>query len=250
MSGFLPRDLLERYIRGFWGYGELASPVWVVGMEEGGESRGDFEHKLRCFSRSGDAPLQDLREVHSGADLERWFRPGGPLQPTWARFAQFIVALEGGDHADKEVLRAFQQTLLGRRGARHAMIELMPLPARKIGSWPYCEWSDLPTLRSRAAYDATVRPARIAGLRAMLQTHRPTVVLFCGTTYRTDWESVAGAPLAAQQCCGHGVFLAANAGTTFVVAPHPTAFGVTRDLYGELAARAAKSAGWTSVAPG
>ena len=233
----LAADLVDAYTQGFWGYGCLQSRTWIVGMEEGGaRSPDEVLTKMIGWRERGEPLVQDLRSVHAAKGLDRWFSGDGRLQPTWSKLIYFLLALEGVT-VSRDSARDYQRTRLGREGGSHALLELLPLPAPGTGSWSYDRWTDLPYLASRQTYQSTVMPRRVASLRSLLAEHQPPIMLCYGVGHFEQWQAVAGMELRPSQACGRSVWFTNRAGTTFAVVPHPTARGVTNELFVDVARR-------------
>jgi len=111
----------------------------------------------------------------------------------------------------------------------------MPLSAKNTATW-YADELSLPELRSRREYIAAIRPHRIAHLKEMLWEHQPQVVIFYGR--RRSWPGLIGLTFERGDACDHG-----RLGRTLLLAMnHPTAYGVPRDMFGEVARSIAKNA--------
>lgn len=89
-------ELLDAYMATFFGYGNLSSPLWFIGMEEGvGEE--SLSDRLDAWSTLGKLSTVDIREFHRLISESRWFDTTfktPQIQKTWkgpilAAFAYF-----------------------------------------------------------------------------------------------------------------------------------------------------------------
>ncbi|TAJ19080.1 MAG: hypothetical protein EPO68_06860 [Planctomycetota bacterium] len=220
----LPRELLDAFMAGHFGYGNLAAPVWFVGMEEhGGHREQEIALRLAAWSNLGRRVVSDVRDYHHAIGVDDHWVERPPIQPTWGRLIRVLLASKGLV-PDTESVRAYQRDRLGRADGESCLLELMPLPAPGIGSWPYRQFSDNPALTAREAYIRHVLPARVAQLRALIHEHRPHTVVFYGTSYLAHWEAIADAKLAEIET---GIRAGRAADTLFVAARHPAARGTS-----------------------
>ncbi len=68
----LDLDLLDDFMRRFFGYGSWNAKLWFVGLEEGCEdSCVEIESRLTSWDRSDD--LADAKEYHDALGGEPWF---------------------------------------------------------------------------------------------------------------------------------------------------------------------------------
>lgn len=228
----LSNALLTDFASNFFGYGNLTAPIWFVGMEEGGgNSEAEIAARLEQWVAHDHAPVVDIRSfgAHPGlADHQRWFageKP--PLQPTWSKLIRLQLARLGRPSMIDDV-RAYQRDELGAASGGDCLLELLPLPSPGISDWHYSEWSDLDWLTSRETYRAELLPQRIERLRALFTEHEPKVVVFYGMSYLEHWSEIAGS--AFPDDYRYAPRLTAGA-TTFMVVPHPAAFGAKNALY-------------------
>lgn len=174
---------LAAFMRGFFGYGHYAAPLWFIGMEEGGgRSEEELARRLSAWRERGSPELDDLAAFHQaiGGDHAKF-------QTTWRRLARVAIAATGADMSPAE----YQSQRLGRANGGTALLELMPLPARSSKDWPYAQWSADARLRSRESYVATIQPLRVAALRERIAAHRPRAIVFYGTSCASAWNAIA-----------------------------------------------------------
>jgi hypothetical protein len=219
--------LLDRFMRGFFGYGNYRSGFWFIGMEEGGgDSTHEINRRLEAWDERGGEELADAVDYNRAVGQEKWFRPRPPLQPTWSRLIRVLFAAQGR-LAHPETVKAFQSSSLGRPAGSNCLIELLPLPSPSSSHWIYADHSGIPCLRSRQAYEAEVAPWRARHIHSRVEEQGPKVVLFYGFKHRDWWTRVAGAPLASTSV--PELFAHNNGSTVYALMKHPTATGVSND---------------------
>jgi hypothetical protein len=150
------------------------------------------------------------------------------LQSTWARLIRILYAMRGQTPTHDD-LRRFQADHFGRRNGDTALLELLPLPSPGTNRWPYAQITTIPYLATREGYVAHVAPERVRHLHERIAEHRPRFVIFYGAAYLSLWSETAGMPLVIDSDTGFAI--AAREGTTFGVAKHPAARGLTTDYF-------------------
>ena len=214
---------LADYMQRFFGYGSWQAKYWFVGMEEGGGSGLDeVEARLRSWDARGRPDLDDLYEFHRAARLMKWFTSDAPLQRTWNQLMRAVLVAEGRN-AEKPARAAYQRMRLGRRDGETALLELLPLPSKNVGSWIYGSIAALPQLRSRDTYMSSTRPIRLAALRRKIDEHSPHAVVFYGN--RREWRSTFG--LESGQFFDRG----RTRNTVLLATEHPVAYGNTNERF-------------------
>ena len=166
----LSRTELERALK-FEGYGNKPADYWFLGMEEGGGSIEELRKRAREYD-----PVEDLYSAHEklGFSLNAHV-------PTWRVMSKLILAMQGApDWQETCSAREYQGQKLGRKDGDTFLAELMPLPCRSIGEWPY--QSIFPT---KEDYYAKVRPGRIAWLRSEFLEFQPPFVICYG---KVNWR--------------------------------------------------------------
>jgi hypothetical protein len=117
-------DRLESYADTFYGYGTYSAKYWFIGIEEGGGgSIPEIERRVSCWLNRGGHELEDLVEYHSAIGVTRWFDPVPKLQPTWRQLIRVLLAAKSGD--DREAIRRYQASKLGRWTGQTCLIELL-----------------------------------------------------------------------------------------------------------------------------
>jgi hypothetical protein len=228
-------EALDEYVSRFFGYGDLNAPLWFVGMEEGGEPDSSYlSRRLHSWSHIGKPSVADIT---SGQDVNKspWFSSNKPpIQRTWGKLIRATLISNGEDFSLGSI-RKYQAQRLARHAGETCLLELMPLPAKKLTSWPYATLSGLDYLSSREAYFEAVAPSRRRKLSSLIEQHRPRAVVFYSSQYFLQWKEVAGGE-ANWEDKSFGKE-ASNGNTSFFCTPHPTAFGTTNETYEALGKR-------------
>ncbi len=229
----LDPQVLESYIRGFFGHGSYGAKYWFIGMEfGGGASRAEVVGRIRGWYERGGKELEDLGPNGVGAG-SRWFKPPYPLQRTWAKLMRVLHCAEGIGPTN-QALRTYQRDRLGRAGGLDALLELLPLPSPGLNRWEFYpefarQYPQLAYLDSRAAYTQHIAPRRVAALRERIHRHRPQAVVFYGTGYEYWWRAITGVEF---KPAGSGkLWTGRNADTLFVIMQHPTAHGLPNTYF-------------------
>ena len=214
--------LIQERIKNFWGYGNLDSPYWFIGMEEGyGEEEKTLLQRFRETSHLQVCDIYD--PTH-----QFWFEEGAPIQRTWRRLIEMILYSETGTHPDKEAIRRFQIERLGRKKSNHALLELMPLPSRSIAEkhWLYAD-SGVEGLSSRKDYLETYKPERIEALRVLIEKYKPKYVICYSLSYQEDWQKLTDASFI--EVHPRRLYLARDGETTIAITPHSVMQGLSND---------------------
>ena len=174
----LTKEQIRRLLK-FRGYGNPAGRYWFIGMEEGGSN--PWEELAGRADKWGEIE-----------DLARVCRPWAPnldltkcITPTWWIMCRVIGRLSGKPWRDTDFVREYQSTRLGRRDGETFLTELLPLPKKNIGDWPFGFL--YPT---RQDYEDAVRPDRIEGLRELFADHKPKYVFCYGKANWKHYKSV------------------------------------------------------------
>jgi hypothetical protein len=224
----LDPQLLQDFMRGFFGYGNLGANYWFVGLEEGGgKSLNEIERRLEAWHALGRPEVADLEEFHERAGVTRWSVAKPPLQSTWKQLIRVVLAAEGQD-ANVEAIRTFQRDHLGRQSGTTALIELMPLPSPSTSEWLYAS-AGIGIIGDRSSYSAAILDERIAAIRNLIAAHHPPFVVFYGLKRRDVWSSIAGAPFVDQDA-GQFAFHSTPE-TLFLMIKHPVAWGAKNEEY-------------------
>lgn len=228
-------SLIRERIRNFWGYGNLNSDVWFVGMEEGYNETNEI--LFERFKATAHAAVFDIYEdLRVDPGHVYWFEENAPTQPTYRPLIFIHRYLQTGTEPTLEEIRQYQIKQFGRKNADHAVLELMPLPSKSIkeSDWLYAN-SDVEGLRTRKEYLATYKPQRVRELHTLIQTHKPKLVLFYSRSYLPDWQQIAGIPF--EEVIPKKLHIAKNHGTVYAVVPHATSFGMSKNDWRTIAER-------------
>lgn len=213
---------LDKFAHHFIGYGNLDSPLWFIGMEEGGgNSKEEIELRLKAWKDLNCPNVTDICDFHERIEHGFLFKGKVKLQKTWAKLIAFQLSLIGLE-SSKEELRTFQRDNLGRSDSNNALLELMPLPSPGIKKWFYNSFSTLPYLESRKKYFNEMIDMRILMLQREINKYKPRIVLFYGFGYNDYWNKIAGL-----QCELHSeeeIYLGIRDNICFVITKHPVSF--------------------------
>jgi len=222
-------NLIQNRIKNFWGYGNLESPIWIVGMEEGFHSIdavSDRKMLERQFSlpivngmfdasRPIDIDIRDLTNLSP-------FLPNAKIQPTW----KFIIALsiflcEGREPCKEEILDFQRSILADGKKNEVATIELMPLPSPDTSSWLF---GYIAGFETRESYLRTYKKHRTQGLKDLVKKYSPKVVIFYSMNYFSDWVEVIGE---VPEKITDQMYFVKIEKTSFCIIPQGTAFGMS-----------------------
>jgi hypothetical protein len=173
----LTREQLDNLLS-FRGYGNPAGPFWFIGIEERGDATPqELEVKLK-FREVEDLLHAMSREVWGHSDLWEDFDPD-KLIPTWTTMIKIVLKLKGSaDWHDKNAVRDYQKSQLGRLDGETFLTDLLPLAKPSDAHWP--EWWPW---QSWDEYAEEVLPKRIAHLQTLFQQHHPSFVFCYGKAY-------------------------------------------------------------------
>lgn len=225
------QQLLSEFMTQFFGYGNLASPYWFIGKEEGGGAtlEENFQ-RILIWEKLGKATTVDSIGYHQALGFSDSAMQ--KIQPTWTKLIQILLELEEKDSLDKEVRRHYQRNLLGRSNSDHCTIELMPMASRSTGLWLWRDiFADYFKLKNRRDYFAKIAPQRKQTIRSLISKHQPKLVLFYSTQadYLPHWHELSGgSEFITEKLSEKFSFYWKKANNTlFVITPHPTAHGLT-----------------------
>lgn len=240
-TGPISAQNLNDYAEHFFGYGPDAN-MHFVGLEEGGgASAAELFDRIHAWHQGDRRRLVDLDRHHSLARMARhgndWFGDRPPLQRTWAMLIRLAAAFLGHRSLSAEDIRREQRDCIARRcqlGAslcgRISLLELLPLPARGLGTWPYAEWTSAPWARTRRTYEARWLDERYAGLLEILKTHSCRAVVCYGLARLPTWLRLAedlGVRTEVIRIGKRTCWIGRTTGICFAIAEHPAAHGVT-----------------------
>jgi len=223
-------NIVTEYMEKFYGYGNLASPYWFIGKEEGGgKTIGENIKRMEIWADSGKTTTVDIIDYHRKLGFTD--KSLHHLQPTWVKVAQVLQILDHGA-VEYGAMRGYLFSRFGRSHGDHALLELMPLASRSTSYWKYAKLTDIPELADRKIYMRTVAPRRIARLQKFIGTYHPKLVLFYSSSpdYIDYWSQIVGdkqwtwVSLIPKHKTG---YIKKN-GTLFFITPHPTGFGINK----------------------
>jgi len=226
-------ELLEKFIKGFYGYGVPEADYWFVGMEEGAsdkpkELKKSIEKRITEWDKCGRTNFIDFGTFRNDI-APTWFREESTIQQTWGGLIR--VLLSGlGKQIDSKTVRDYQKDAFGIDG-KMCLLELSPLPCKGSGEkkWLYkkCfEHLGLEWLKTRKGFKDKCFPERIKVLEELIKKHKPKAVVFYGLTYKEHWESIAESQDVEFEKCENGehkLFFGQNKNTQFVIMRHPAA---------------------------
>lgn len=220
---------LKPFVENYFGYGNLNSPYWFIGKEEGGGlTLEENLARIQMWQQMGSTTTVDTYKYHTALGMDDY--EFSRIQPTYTRLIQVQLNLEGKQD-DKESRREYQYHNFGRSDSNQALLELMPLASRSVGLWL---WQDIVEqqlgYKSRKEYWENVMPRRITKLRDLLKQYQPKVVLFYSTQgeYIDAWSEIVGSSnwqwyqISKYMKCG----IQKIGNTIFVVTTHPTKKGI------------------------
>lgn len=219
-------------MRSNWGYGDLQAPIWFIGMEEGGEHTPEaFNALLDEWAQNGRPNVRDICPGNKST-LNPWFNTDRPrIQRTWGKLIRATLTAKERK-VTLEAIRHYQRFDFARPSGETCLLELMPLPAPNISTWPYADQSDLPSLASRKEYLREWLPYRTNALANLIKTYCPKIVVFYSLQYFTHWQAVTGKYFSWTQV-DFG-FNTQWQTTRFFCTKHPTGFGVTNASFDQL----------------
>ena len=217
----LTPELVRVRLKNFWGYGNLKSKIWFVGMEEGCD--GDISKLISRFKATSHGEVFDIyHDMRHDPDHMKWFEENAPTQATYRKLIYLLLYLETSKEPTLEEIRQYQITHFGRKHKDHAVLELMSLPARSLKQedWVYAT-SGIDGLSSRKVYLKMYMPERIKRLRELIRAHKPKFVIFYSTTYLKHWHTVVDLPF--HKVIDKKLHIAKDDHTLYVVVPHSVA---------------------------
>lgn len=245
----LTSDILQNRINNFWGYGNLESPIWLVGMEEGFRITPDtiadrkmLERQFLLPTVNGmfDAGRPISRDVCDLTNLSP-FLPNAKTQATWKFPIALLIFLRERREPCKEEILDFQRfSLADGKKNEVSTIELMPLPSPNTSSWLF---GDIAGFETRESYLFTYRKQRAQGLRDLVKKYSPKVIIFYSMNYFSDWVEVIGK---VPEKITDQMYFTRTEETSFCVIPQGTAFGMSYKRVYEYAEKIKEKVGFLS----
>lgn len=229
----LDDKFLDQFIHTFYGSGTYDGSFWFVGMEEGGGGSLDkVLRRLEVWKKLGGSELVDLSEFHFQLNMPEYFTNPVKLQRTWMQQARIVLIAQNKSSTIAD-LRAYQKDMLGRKNKETCLLELLPLPSPSTSIWNYDVWSGITFLKNRKKYREYCLPWRGAHIRSQILAHQPPVVIFCGFTYKSWWQQIAGPEVCfvEKSMMKSKVWIGKHRNTLFLITKHPAARGITNDYF-------------------
>ena len=191
----LTHELLRDYANAFHTYGDFDSPVWFLGLEEGGgRDLDEAGRKLTSWHGNGRRSNGSFTDPGLDADhaASRFLRTEGKpaeLQKTWANQLRVLLGMRG-EPLDNDRVRHLQTREHGRIGGPTCLMELFPLPCRNAGAWIYGDVPHDPAANepnvfaTKKAYRDHYLPKRLAMIAALVEEHRPAALICTVWTHR------------------------------------------------------------------
>jgi hypothetical protein len=217
---------LEQYIEKFYGYGNWKSPIWFVGIEEGGgNSEEEIKKRINSWFKF-QTDLIDIKQHHINIGLPEYFIKGN-LQPFWKKLIRIKLSIEN-KRCNNEIIRDVQKNNWGQLDSDNAIIELFPLPSPGENKWFYHKWANLNYLNNRYDYYQKVSGFRIDYIKSKIQQHKPRIVFLCASnSMMYYWNKLVGLDFKQNservKINKNYIRILKNNNTCFVQTPHPAA---------------------------
>ena len=207
MKAAMPTAAVE-HILSFVGYGSLAAPLWFIGLEEGLGGMDDADVAANLVARGKFAETMDLAQSHMTLveagrpyDLSQRHR----FTQVWLWMARFARALEGApDWQDIDLAKHYVRSRLGRSDGSTFLTYASPIPEKGLHTRQWTELVHCTGLDVQALLDR-----RVERIRALIERHRPSIVICHGTSATRDYQSLLP-PMNWQPIPGFGPILAAE----------------------------------------
>lgn len=234
----ISKELLSEFIEGFYGYGNLDSPYWFIGKEEGGGK--DIEEnyqRVLVWESLGKNTTADMIDYHIKLGFPE--KELNRIQSTWTKLVQILLELEHKPN-DKEDRRHYQRHKLGRLSGNNCELELMPLASRSTGGkWHWEEiFESYFQINKRKQYFPEVVPKRIHGLKKLIAKHNPKLVVFYSTdkNYIEKWSEIVGGSdwswVQVSKVMRYGWIKKDS--RLYIITTHPTMKGITNNDFPEV----------------
>lgn len=227
----LTKELIEKRINKFLGYGNLDSDIWFIGMEEGFDGNlADLENK---FNRTKDKSVIDLQDGMTDVQGHmNWLSPNSNIQRTWGKLIRILLTLKSNEKVTNDRIKEFQKKEFCRSNSNHCNLEFMPLPCRstKNKDWFYNKF-EIDYLKTRKKYLDKITPLRIKLFQKLIKKYKPKIIICYSFDYLKNWKNIIGCDLSEEKNFHH----CRKDKTDFFVIPHPTARGKTNNHWDEIA---------------
>lgn len=227
----ISKKLLVEFMDSFFGYGNLDSPYWFIGKEEGGGVTLEENIKrIEAWETFGKTSTVDSIDYHKKLGFDENLL--SKIQPTWTKLIQVILEIEGKDSLDKEIRRDFQRNKLGRIEGNNCCLELMPMASRSTGLWLWKDiFQDYFKFRNRNDYFEAIVLRRKKRLKELIKFHNPKLIHFYSSqsNYIDHWRSISEVSIWhwRETSTKFKFGFAKKNNILFIITPHPTAHGIS-----------------------
>ena len=225
-------ELIENRIENFWGYGNLDSDIWFIGMEEG--FNGSQNELKNRFEKTYDRSVIDIQnDMNDVEDHMKWFYGKPNIQRTWSKLILILLTItRNNNKLENEEIGEFQKKLFGRLNSDHCLLEFMPLPSKsiKVQDWIYDQFN-IDYLKTRRSYIKNIMPKRIISLTKLIKKNKPKALIFYSFTYLKKWKSIVSKEFKFTD----GIHISCTEKTKYFIIPHPTAHGMTKSQWNDIA---------------
>lgn len=214
--------MLEQYIHGFYGYGNLDADCWFIGMEGGFKEDVEdvekrLEKRLKTWNEWEREELEDLRDFQEEIGIDEWFGENPKSQDTWNPLIRVLLAIKRGtqEEADLDKVKRYQSEKLGRKNGETLLLELLPLPSKSTDKWIYDEYSEIEYLQSRERYR----------IKDLIKDNSPKFVVFYGISNKEHYKEIADTDFKELHFpnSDERALLGSNSDTNFSIMMHPVA---------------------------
>jgi len=224
--------LINEFIHKFYGFGDVRSKFWFIGMEEGGGiTKDEFEIRIYAWVKLGKKTLVDVAKYHELIGIHRFFIEPVKLQSTWNKLIRIYLSSQGLQITTDDVWQ-YQKNHLGRSDQNTSLLELLPLASPSVNEWRYSIWTDNPLLKSRDNYRERTLPLRINNLRWLIEENLPAIVVFYGQSNEEYWERVVAGPMNFDR--NLDIKYLKKKDTLFVSIKHPVYKGLTNEYFHQI----------------
>lgn len=231
----LDEELLNEYMNCFFGYGNLNSDYWFIGMEEsGGTTFNEIEQRLVTWEKRGMSTVEDLYDYHIDINVPEWFTDHAQVQKTWNGIIRIFLRSDKGIEPNIEDVRKYQINDLARSNGETCIIELLPLPSPSISDWKYNRYSSNPLLVNRNIYTQKVGAERINKITSLINDHNPKNIIFFGIGYLKSWCQILQTELDCVTIQNKSAYFGKVGNANVAVTHHPSAHGMTTAYYHEV----------------
>ena len=241
---------IKEYCENFYGYGNINSDILVVGLEEG---FGIHLENEKSFSKKVSYVLESLRRDKNNTvdflELHKEFAPeqikkiedGKEFSPFWIRLVSRVIMginEKKINNSPSDVVEYFKNVVV----KNYALLEFGPLPCTSLDTWKYKEYEctrNIYELNERKNYIEWIEPLRIKKIKDFIETNNYKAVLFCGKSYRSQWEKIIDT---SSEKLSQIIFEKSNSkrlqiekikkdGIGYYLIPQPGDYGITNDFY-------------------